>query len=116
MGAVMSELVGVSVTYVEPSGSSRDGLRTLGHYPMAVPPRKGETVVLEPAHRADMTRYVVQEVIHHMGRRGVPRTLVAVTVLLVPVLSGSDVDRVMSNLCGPGHVANVEAARAAEVG
>ena len=107
----MGANVEINVTYVEPHGAAPGGVRTLGHYVMTVPPRKGETVVLEPTFRADLARYRVEEVIHHMPKSGEDARVMEVTILAVPILTSQDIDRVMSSLCHPDHINRLAASR-----
>jgi hypothetical protein len=56
----------VEVYFVEPSPSSKDGYRTLGHFPMATVPRLGETVTIVGALGAEPSRFKIYDVIHHI--------------------------------------------------
>jgi hypothetical protein len=89
------------VTFLEIAPSEDSGFRVLGKYAMTTTPRRGETVVLQPALGGLFIRYAVKEVIHPMPELGNQPAVTGVAILLIPILSDADVSTILSTVTRP---------------
>jgi len=93
------------VYFVEPSPSSKDGFRTMGHFPMATVPRVGETVTITGSLGAEPSRFKVYEVIHHVpptrivSDRESEFVLSEVTCVVSQDIKPADISEVINRLC-----------------
>jgi hypothetical protein len=98
------------VYFVTPDALLPSGFRSLGHYPMVVPPRQGETVTICDGLGGDVRRFHVYAVIHHMpphatvSDRQPDQSMIAeCTCVLATQVSAEDVNRAIVGLCQTDH-------------
>lgn len=95
----------VEVYFVEPSPSSKEGFRTLGHFPMATVPRVNETVTISGALGAEPQRYKVHDIIHHLSPSRIVTeaspefVLSECTCVISQDIRPADISEVISKLC-----------------
>ena len=99
----------VEVYFVEPSSSSKEGFRTLGHFPMATVPRANETVTISGALGAEPQRYRVHDILYHLPPTRIVSDLSPECVLsectcvISQDIKPADISDVISKLCKIPH-------------